>query len=247
MSNILVVFDFDYSLINENSDTYTIEKLTPALMETKHELYHSTFKGQWTKLMHHLVNKMMTEEGVTLNAMDSCLKSIPIFGEVIQAIKLAAEKGADLAILSDANTHYIDVILRHHELQHLFSKVVTNFAHFDEIQQSLVIAPYQPVDTPHMCDRCPPNLCKGGVLTHWREKLSEQNPDLRVMYIGDGGGDFCPCMLLKEGDIILCRNKWALHKKLLAVPPPDFVRAEMVPWNTGADILATFEKTFTET
>jgi len=237
MAKVLVVFDFDYSLINDNSDTYVIEQLTPHLMEVMKDLRRTTFKGQWTKLMHHMVNKMMAEEGVTLQAMNECLSKIPIFAENIEAVRLASERGCELAVLSDANTHYIDVILDHNGMLPLFSRIVTNYAKLDEVTGVLCVAPHQPEDSPHSCTNCPPNLCKGGVLTAWRNELPA---DCRIVYIGDGGGDFCPCTTLREGDVILCRKQWSLHKKIKASEVP--IAAEVVPWETGVHILETFQR-----
>lgn len=247
MSKALVVFDFDYSLINDNSDTYVIEKLAPHLMEVMKELRRTTFKDNWTQLMHHMVTTMIIEEGITLQAMNECLTQIPIFSENIEAIRLAAERGAELAVLSDANTHYIDIILGYHNLLPLFSKIVTNYAGVDKTSGALWVKPHQDINRPHGCVNCPPNLCKGAVLAQWRTELPA---DCKVIYIGDGGGDYCPCLSLRDGDVILCRKQWALHKKLkaksLIAPAPDdsapVLLAEVVPWDTGADILRTFER-----
>ena len=81
------------------------------------------------------------------------------------------------------------------------STVVTNPASF-ATSGRLCIKPHQPTSLPHNCPNCPPNLCKGAVLEGW---LSDVNP-ARVVYIGDGGGDFCPATRLREGDYLLARK-----------------------------------------
>ena len=43
--------DFDWSFINENSDTYVISELAPSLIPELKELMKTTFKDQWTALM----------------------------------------------------------------------------------------------------------------------------------------------------------------------------------------------------
>ena len=73
----------------------------------------------------------------------------------------------------------------------------------------------------------------------------------RIVYVGDGGGDFCPCVTaMQEGDFILARvdgggRKYGLlprirkHKdKGLPFPPT------VLEWSTGHDVLRHFEALF---
>ncbi len=60
--NILIVFDFDWSFINENTDTYVIEQLAPQLLD-KFNLKRKEMP--WTSLMNYMVQKMMAEHNVT--------------------------------------------------------------------------------------------------------------------------------------------------------------------------------------
>jgi len=239
----LVVFDFDWSLVNENSDTWVIKVLTPELvkyMETLRADQAGGYYKQWTKLMDHLVSKMMQDENITLEQLNKALESIPVFAETITAIKLAQNNGAQLAILSDANEHYINIILKHLGID-CFPMIVTNLAtveQFEENKSVLRISPFQPLDEPHNCDLCPSNLCKGQVLRNWLNAASYE----RVIYVGDGRGDFCPSMLLSESDFILCRNSWALHTSLTSAQPPP--QAKILPWDTGEDILHVFRSLF---
>ncbi len=49
----LVIFDFDYSLIDENSDTFIVEKLAPALSNRFESPYQ-----RWTQLMQEQLSDM---------------------------------------------------------------------------------------------------------------------------------------------------------------------------------------------
>eukprot|EP00300_Choanocystis_sp_HF-7_P008111 c15704_g1_i3.p2 GENE.c15704_g1_i3~~c15704_g1_i3.p2 ORF type:complete len:108 (+),score=21.48 c15704_g1_i3:1113-1436(+) len=102
---------------------------------------------------------------------------------MFEAAHLAFNSQCQVCILSDANTFFIDTILEHHKMQHLFSAIVTNPAQFTE-QGRLEVRPHQPLETPHNCPRCPPNMCKGKLL---QEVLRKPHHE-RVIYIGDGGG-----------------------------------------------------------
>jgi hypothetical protein len=48
--------DFDWSFINENSDTYVVQQLVPSLVPELKELMRTTFKNQWTALMVRVTN-----------------------------------------------------------------------------------------------------------------------------------------------------------------------------------------------
>lgn len=70
-------------------------------------------------------------------------------------------------------------------------------------------SPRQPEDRPHGCERCPRNLCKGLELRAVRER----RPDTRVLYIGDGSGDWCPVASLGRGDVVCARRGLALARR----------------------------------
>lgn len=65
----------------------------------------------------------------------------------------------DLKVVSDANTFYIETILKHHGLYDCFSEIISNPAFVNE-EGKLRIFPYHDLASPHGCDLCPPNMCK---------------------------------------------------------------------------------------
>lgn len=123
---------------------------------------------------------------------------------MLRALHLAHSAGADLRILSDANTYTINRILEQHGVQHLFTEVVTNRGHWDQ-DRRLCVEGYirEGVDAPHGCETtssktgkksCAPNLCKGKEI---RRMMKEKKYE-RVVYIGDGANDFCPACELSS-------------------------------------------------
>ena len=162
---MLVVWDFDWSLVNENSDTFVLRELAPALTDEMKQLQAERpaifGKGKWTALMDHLLTKLGEEHMVSRRQIEHCLEGIPVFVEVIQVVRELAGRGCEQRILSDANSVFIDEVLRAACLQRHFSAVATNFGawepyaredhddhetHNDDI---LRVAPYQPRDRPH--------------------------------------------------------------------------------------------------
>ena len=123
----MVVWDFDWSLINENSDTWILEQLAPTLLTDLKKLQQTEpdrfGRGQWTALMDHLLTLLGTREKVTRGALERRLASIPFADENVACVRLAAAAGCEQRILSDANEVYIDKILEARSLRGAFSAV----------------------------------------------------------------------------------------------------------------------------
>lgn len=251
-SKFVVLFDFDWSLVNENSDTWVIKELCPELgpymrhlMETQPEDYG---KGKWTQLMDHVVMKMQVEYNISIEHIIESLKNIPIFEENMNLIKKLKELKIPMAIVSDANVFYIDTILKHFGFEKDFFGIITNASKLED--GKLRIKPYHDPLVPHKCENCPENLCKSLALEVLTSNSSEME-NKSIIYIGDGGGDFCPSSRLllqnidnrKNKHYICCRKEWTLHEKLV-----DYISNDMnslvlndlieyiYAWNDGLDL-----------
>ncbi|KAH8064715.1 phosphocholine phosphatase [Aureococcus anophagefferens] len=220
----MVVWDFDWSLINENSDTWILEQLAPTLLTDLKKLQQTEpdrfGRGQWTALMDHLLTLLGTREKVTRGALERRLASIPFADENVACVRLAAAAGCEQRILSDANEVYIDKILEARSLR-ARSAVCTNAATHEAAgdgAEVLRVAPFHPVDeAPHGCRKCPPNL-----------------------------GDYCPATRLVEDDVVCARANYPLAKKLrklaLNVADPVTLDAAVAEWRDGADLLRIFKR-----
>ena len=103
---------------------------------------------------------------------------------------------------------------------------------------ALRVSPYQREDAPHGCALCPSNLCKGGVLDELLAQYNGTRP--RIVYVGDGGGDLCPCLRLRSelGDVCCARKDYKLSRELERRG-----RAQRT-WVDAAALLAIFEDVF---
>ncbi|CAE7032272.1 unnamed protein product [Symbiodinium sp. CCMP2456] len=182
----LLVWDYDWSLINTNSDTFVVEKLRPELMAH----FRSPCSDGWTALMDRQM-KALFDLGVSRGLVEQCVSSVPVFEENLLAVRRAAEAEAAQIVLSDANTVFIEAFLQSAGLRSCFSEIITNAAEFN-YDGCLHVRPFHE-GPPHGCPLCPDNLCKGLVL---RRLLADYRPQ-RVLYVGDGGGDFCPACELR--------------------------------------------------
>lgn len=224
-NRVLVVWDFDFSLINENSDTYVIRQLDPTgglWAKAENKLHNGT---QWTKLMDWAVGELHNQ-GHDATSLSRVLATIPVMRGAREAVRHASDSCAEQRILSDANTYYIDECLREPlSMRNVFSTVYTNPGQVDE-QGRLHISPADTVE----CRNCPVNLCKGRVLESW---MSEQ-PYNKIIYVGDGGGDFCPALKLRVGDVLLARR--APRDTLLKKVRNADIKAEVIEWGGKRDI-----------
>ncbi|KAG0085654.1 hypothetical protein BGZ92_008817 [Podila epicladia] len=104
----LFVFDFDWTLIEADSDHWIMLNLGKEFCEGKEEEFKEL---QWTDLQEELLGKMF-DKGVTTQDIVESLQRVPFTPEIITALRLMKANGAELCIISDANTFYIDTILK---------------------------------------------------------------------------------------------------------------------------------------
>ncbi|KAF9347141.1 hypothetical protein BGX26_001366 [Mortierella sp. AD094] len=241
----LVVFDFDWTLIEADSDIWVIQNLGGEIAKQQEELYG---KVQWTDLQDMLLGQLH-ERGITRQDIEKSLQEIPFTPEIIAALQLMKSQGAELCIISDANTFYIDTILKAHGLDHLFTKIITNPAHFDD-QGRLHVARYHGLDKePHGCSLpCHPNLCKGREL----QKLIDSQAWDQVIYMGDSTNDFCPSTRLLSssssptsdnnhgcGNLILARANLLLEKEIKE--HPEMIKAKVIYWDSPKGVLSIIQ------
>ncbi|KAF9984719.1 hypothetical protein BGZ75_003719 [Mortierella antarctica] len=228
LSKRLFVFDFDWTLIEADSDHFVFEHLSEELFQ---EQLQAVGKVQWTDLQQRLLGELF-DRGVSRDDIERTLSQVPFAPEMIQALELMKSEGADLYILSDANTVYIDTVLKAYKIDHLFTKVITNPAEFDP-QGRLNVVRFHGLDqTPHGCPLpCQPNLCKGQEL----QKLIDSHTWDQVVYMGDSTNDFCPSTRLQRNDVVLARRGLLLEKEILE--NKDLIKANVVYWDNAVDVL----------
>lgn len=197
----LVVFDFDHSFIEDNTDTW-IMKVRPQLI-----LKQRGPSECWTDYMGYVFDQIH-RAGCTkeeLLEFVSRLEPFPGLNDALEAIKMSGSKAI---IVSDSNSVFIEAILQTQGLRHYFSDVITNPAHFDEAGRLRIQRCHA-----HSCPRCSrsPNMCKGTLLA---EYLSANGPYSHVVYVGDGQGDVCPSLALQSKDVVLARRDYTLAQAL---------------------------------
>lgn len=92
-------------------------------------------------------------------------------------------------------------LAQHHDLTTLFSEIITNPAQFDSAQPDLLhVGRRLPASAPpHGCKvGCLVNMCKGAELDAFVAARGGWEAHKRVVYIGDGGNDFCPLLRMRR-------------------------------------------------
>ncbi|XP_077175892.1 pyridoxal phosphate phosphatase PHOSPHO2 [Paroedura picta] len=233
----LLVFDFDHTVIDENSDTWIVKCAPDAKLPD--EIRNSYQKGLWTEYMGR-VFRFLGDTGIREEEMRRTMTTIP-FTEGMKDLLEFVGKHKDLfdcIIISDSNAIFIDWILKASNFCQVFNEVFTNPASFDG-SGYLMVKNFHA----HACAQCPVNLCKRKVLEDFLENTSKQRMKYsQIVYIGDGGNDLCPVMCLKKDDVVMPRRGYRLQKMLSELSQdPVPLEASVVTWSSGIEILAYLE------
>ncbi|XP_051986906.1 pyridoxal phosphate phosphatase PHOSPHO2 [Xyrauchen texanus] len=230
----LVVFDFDYTVVDDNSDTWVIRS-TPdqSLPDCLKQSYQ---RGRWTEYMGRVLT-YIGDQSVHPDHMRTVMETIPFTKGMIEVLTFISEnkKDIDCIIVSDSNTLFIDWILHVSGVKSAIDDVFSNPASIDARGYMSVRCFHA-----HDCQQCPINLCKRKVLNDFRENQDKAGVQYqRICYVGDGGNDFCPIKDLKEGDIAMPRKGFTLEKLLCKARSEGSTtfRAKIVPWDSGNVIL----------
>ncbi|CAB4384357.1 unnamed protein product [Rhizophagus irregularis] len=226
----LVVFDFDWSLIDNNSDVWIFEQLSKELAEKIVELRK---KIQWTDLIHMLLDELH-QQGVTRQQIENALTKIPFDPAMIEALKIIKRGKGEIIILSDANTEFIDIILKAYGVRDLVSFIISNPANWDEDGRLHVKRLISPEDSPHKCEnQCSVNICKGRELVNYLSL----HPDgfNQIFYVGDSLNDFCPATKMSRNDTFLVRKGFKLEKFLAS--SKNELKPRIVYWQDAEDFL----------
>ncbi|GFW90516.1 hypothetical protein TNCV_2839631 [Trichonephila clavipes] len=228
---ILVCIDFDKTLIDCNTDVEIKSLLDGKEVPEEIESLAIVSKG-WTAYMKELFI-FMHKNNVTKDDYIRCLTQLPLVPGMPELLKQMHASGyCEIIILSDANSFFVQSILRHIQLNEVISKVFTNPAEFDE-DGCLQIREFQNQTS---CKRCPPNLCKGAVLvTYLAKRMVEGMQFSRTLYIGDGQNDVCAALHLGVNDFIFARAGYPLLRCLEKIPAKN-IKATIVPWETAKNI-----------
>ncbi|KAL4636184.1 D-3-phosphoglycerate dehydrogenase [Arapaima gigas] len=229
----LVVFDFDHTLVDDNSDTWVVkcapDQCLPDWLKSSYE------KGRWTEYMGRVMS-YLGNSGVSGDAVRRVMESVPFTDGMVEVLGFIAsnKKIIDCIIISDSNTLFIDWILQAAGVKGAVDRVFTNPARVDH-RGYITVERYHS----HECGQCPVNLCKSKALRDFLQSQLRGGVQYRTTcYVGDGGNDLCPVKSLQQGDLVMPRKGYALER-LLSRPGPEgrALKPRVVAWSSGLEIL----------
>ncbi|CAF0844745.1 unnamed protein product [Brachionus calyciflorus] len=265
MSNKIAIFDFDATIINDNSDTYINELLLekhhahrerqgrehdqlsevdlrrhilPYSIEELYAVYN------WPTRMNAAFDHMSYELNCQKDEILDKIKQIKIKESMKNLLRTLVARGYSLHIVSDANKLFIEIILKENEISDLFEGRIKSNEAFVDKKGILKIRPYYldnksdklPYNCIYCCEDCgQPSLCKRDVV----KKILECLPnDRHVIYAGDGRNDFCPGLELEQNDYYFVRKGYNLDRYLENREYLAQIKANVKYWNDANDILS---------
>ncbi|CAL8359467.1 unnamed protein product [Gadus morhua 'NCC'] len=229
----LMVFDFDHTVVDDNSDTWVIRCLPDRTLPNA--LKDSYQKGQWTDYMGRVM-AYIGDQAVSPDGIRVVMETIPFTQGMADLLTfISAHKSAvDCVVISDSNAVFIDWILGAAGLLSAVDRVLTNPARFDD-RGYLTVRRHHA----HDCARCPVNLCKRAALQAYLTECEEGGVDYhRMIYVGDGGNDLCPSSCLRGGDVVMPRRGFTLEGLLSKLQSRgSALKARVVPWTSGTEVL----------
>jgi len=243
-----VIFDFDWTMIDANSDVFIFEKLNPDLLLEMKRLQESV---QWTDLMQQLIDSLLTTKKIA--DVEQCLSGCPFEPEmamILSGLNSSSISGDEsqsvknvVSIVSDANQFFIETILKHHRVNHLVHQIYTNPALVHCDNNSLHLTHYcAHINVPHQCLTCPVNMCKGEIIERLISQEVDQQADSNetfIVYVGDGSNDFCAAKRLGQNDLLFARRGYRLEKHILQ--SEEKLRCKVEYWSNWKELLSLFE------
>lgn len=208
----LVVFDFDWTLVDQDTDFWILETLDISLRRKMEDLMQTE---EWTDNISARM-KELHAKGFTREDVESALKNLPFHPAMLRTIRYLKSISSTVLCLSSANNVFIDVILEDNDIKDHFAEVITNPAKWDEGSGALLIRRrIEREDPQHNCpNKCYPNMCKGQELESF---IARQGGNFdRIVYLGDGSNDYCPLLSLRSSDYALVRKRRTLEGKVRA-------------------------------
>ncbi|KAK0485804.1 phosphatase phospho-type [Armillaria novae-zelandiae] len=196
----LIVFDFDWSMADQDSDRWIFEVLAPDLRRKMKTLKDDV---QWTDLVSESLREAHAR-GITREQIEDALRIMsfsPWHGNTT------------FLCLSNANNIFITTILETKGLLPAFEEIVTNRAEWEPSGLLKLRRRIDPHGPQHDCTvGCSPNMCKGEELDAF---LARHAPAYdQIIYVGDGSNDFCPILRLRSQDMVLCRSFRGLQRRI---------------------------------
>ncbi|CAD5122067.1 unnamed protein product [Dimorphilus gyrociliatus] len=226
-AKVLIAFDFDHTIVDENSEPFVFDKLAPnGIPDDIKSLYN---RLGWNEYV-GAVFAYLHSKGTSVDEIKKALYEVKLTAGMKQLLDLIKSEGLEAIIISDANSVFINELLKKFNLTETFSTVYTNPSKVEE-NGLITISYYHKQD---WCDLSTVNMCKGHILD---EHIKTNGGYDKVMYVGDGYNDLCPALRLRKSDVVCPRIGFSLKKSIENLAPPHELHARVVNWLDATELL----------
>lgn len=217
---MLAVFDFDHTIVNNNSDIVARDIINPTNLIPSRKKY----SDNWTQYMQQV---FYTLKSINISAQQVIhdVSSMDPNEGMPNLLRSLHKNNIDIIVISDSNSLFINNWFKHNELFDVISCLYTNPAKVED--DCIMIEPYE-LQT--ICNQCSKNMCKGKIMKE--HILSKNNKYNKILYFGDGNNDLCPILKLTKNDFAFPRLGYVLDNLLKS----HSTRANVFSWCTGFDI-----------
>ncbi|KAF8904457.1 phosphatase phospho-type [Gymnopilus junonius] len=234
----LIVFDFDWSMADQDTDRWVFEVLAPDLRRKMKTLKDEI---QWTDLVAQSLREAHSRS-ITKEQIIHALQIMPYHPAMVRAVTSLKNRGETTFLcLSNANSVFISTILESKGLQSLFEEIITNPAEWDPSGLLKLRRRVDPDGPQHSCAvGCSPNMCKGEELEAF---LSRKGVEFdQIAYVGDGTNDFCPILRLRSHDTVFCRTNRGLQKRIHKEGEEKGLKCKIEYWGGAWEIEEKFSQ-----
>jgi hypothetical protein len=241
MPSLVLIVDFDKSLIPLDSDALVAEKLgRAAVLDAGGRRWlggvaDRSFKPTWPQVVTEAfspfsraalrstaASTLLMDEG-----MANLLRTLVLLRDGNPSLVSGGAchyDAVDFFVVSGSNEAFIEGCLEATLGSELFSIFVrrANWLHTNRVVdsadgKSCRIEPYN-VDG-HECEPCRTQgycmMCKGAIVDDIRRHYASKCPDASIVFVGDGLNDHCVLRRLAARDVFCVRDAHALHKELV--------------------------------
>ncbi|XP_053550513.1 phosphoethanolamine/phosphocholine phosphatase [Bombina bombina] len=229
----LLVFDFDETIVNENSDDSVIQ-VAPG--QDLPDWLRQTFKDGFYNQYMQRVFEYLGDKGVSLQDLRDVYSNIPLSPGMPDLFRFLFKNQDrfEIILISDANMFGIESSLKSNGYQSLFRRVISNPTTVEK-NGYLTLGPYHS----HTCLQCPANMCKRKVLTEYLTERSQEGVKFeKLLYVGDGANDFCPTVIFSSRDVAFPRKNYPMHQliKKMEEKQKGTYQSMVAPWDTAESI-----------
>ena len=232
----LVIFDFDQTIIDLDSEFSLIEKYAQNLYKEKNgDLY---VKDHWIEFNNYIYTRIV-ENGYTYEDVKKHFQSLKLSPNMDILLNFLNQNkhNYETIIITGNNDKVVEIVLESHGIKSCFNHILCNKSIFDEKNIFKIWAINEKYQH---CKDDKPFLCKSLFFEDFmKDKKSCFD---KIFYIGDGKNDFCLSKKLGINDIVFPRVNYSLYKILYDKNGKKEVKAKIIPWNNGNDIYNVIKK-----